>query len=111
MDQRAANKLRYKKIEERKKNVSIHELCSGIPIEFERFLSHSRYVIGYTDVPDYDYLRQLFVELRESSGFPDDHIYDWDCLEHGKQHGLDEGYQSLSNIKVQGSDANEQKIL
>lgn len=113
MDQRAANKLRYKKIEERKKSISIQELCSGIPCEFQRFLSYSRHVIGYMDEPDYEYLKQLFVDLREKHEYPDDHIYDWDCL--GNETDEQEqnpllANQSLSNIKVRGSDANEQKI-
>ena len=105
------NKLRYKKIEERKKSVSIQELCSGIPWEFERFLSYSRYVIGYLDEPDYDYLRELFIGLREKHEYPDDHVYDWDCLGHENDPHENHGNRSLSNIKVRGSNASEEKIL
>lgn len=111
LDTRAANKLRYKKIEARKRSISIQELCAGIPWEFERFLSYARYVMGYMDEPDYDYLIQLFSVLREQHGYPDDGLYDWDCLEKENQQNMEQGYQSLSNIKVRGTDASEQKML
>ena len=108
LEPKAMNKLRYKKIEERKKGISIQELCSGLPQEFNFFLSYARHTLGYEDEPDYEHLREMFTRLRQDYGFPDDHVYDWDCVGEEVSQDQEDGYQSLSNIKVRGS---EQRIL
>ena len=49
---------RYKKICEKKKSTSAKDLCSGFPPEFEKFVSYTRN-LEFTQVPDYNYLRNL----------------------------------------------------
>ena len=36
------------------------------------------FVVGFEDRPDYRYLKKLFHDLFERSGFVDDGIFDWD---------------------------------
>lgn len=63
------------------------------------------------DEPDYDCLRELFIGLREKHEYPDDHVYDWDCLGHENDLHENHANRSLSNIKVRGSNASEENIL
>ena len=48
-------------------------------ILFPQFKSEY-FVVGFEDAPDYAYLKKLFHDLFERSGFVDDRIFDWDLL-------------------------------
>ena len=68
---------RYQKILEKKKEITCEELCKTFPNEFQIYLTYSRN-LGYTDDPDYDMLRNLFVNLLcDEKGENFDYIYDW----------------------------------
>ena len=67
---------RYKKICEAKKNISIKELCSGLPEEFETFLINIRN-LEFTQVPDYNYLKCLLKNILNKSNYYIDFFYDW----------------------------------
>ena len=67
---------RYKKICEKKKSTSAKDLCCGFPIEFENFVSYTRN-IEFTQVPDYDYLRNLLKRVIKKNGDTIDFYYDW----------------------------------
>ncbi len=67
---------RYKKICEKKKNTSAKDLCSGFPIEFEKFVTYTR-ELEFTQVPDYNYLRNLLKSVMKKSGSSIDFYYDW----------------------------------
>ena len=67
---------RYKKICEKKKDTSAKDLCCGFPIEFENFVDYTRN-LEFTEVPDYNYLRNLLKNIIKKSGSTIDFFYDW----------------------------------
>ena len=67
---------RYKKICELKKNISIKELCSGFPNELETFLHYVRN-LEFTQVPDYNYLKNLLKTILDKTNNYIDFFYDW----------------------------------
>ncbi|XP_063679184.1 casein kinase I-like [Bolinopsis microptera] len=76
-------KERYQKIGETKRRTAIEELCANFPSEFCTYLHYVRN-LDFFEVPDYAYLRRLFQDLYERSGFPLDGKFDWS----GKVHLL-----------------------
>ena len=67
---------RYKKICEKKKETSAKDLCAGFPKEFEDFVTYTRN-LQFTEVPDYNYLRNLLKSILKKNGFSNDFFYDW----------------------------------
>ena len=68
---------RYKKILAKKKETSSEELCKGFPEEFRAFVEYTRN-LDYTEQPDYDLLKNKFVNLvTKKLGENFDYIYDW----------------------------------
>ena len=68
---------RYKKICEKKKNTSSVQLCEGVPREMETFVSYVK-SLEFTEVPDYDYLRQLLKNILDKNKMNIDYYFDWD---------------------------------
>ena len=68
---------RYRKICDKKKNTTSKELCQGFPREFETFVNYVRN-LEFTEVPDYDYLRQLLNNVLIKNKISIDYYYDWD---------------------------------
>lgn len=54
-------------------------LCCGYPNEFREYFAHCS-SLGFEDRPDYCYLKRLFKDLFDRSGFEDDNIFDWDII-------------------------------
>ena len=69
-------KDRYRKIMEKKKETSPEELCKGFPKQFEQYVSYTRNM-EYEQDPDYDYLKNLFIEVLTEMGCEFDYYYDW----------------------------------
>ena len=67
---------RYKKICERKKSIPIKELCSGFPNEFEALLTYVKN-LEFTQVPDYNYLKNLLKNIIQKNKENIDYFYDW----------------------------------
>ena len=67
---------RYKKICEKKTETSAKDLCAGFPSEFETFVSYTRN-LQFTEVPNYNYLRNLLKTIIKKSGSTIDFFYDW----------------------------------
>ena len=67
---------RYEKICEKKKSTSAKDLCIGFPPEFQTFVSYTRN-LKFTEVPDYNYLKNLLKNVIKKSGFKIDFFYDW----------------------------------
>ncbi len=67
---------RYKKICEKKRKTSSCELCKGFPNEFEMFVNYVK-KLDFTEVPDYDYLRQLLLHILEKNKDCVDFYFDW----------------------------------
>ena len=75
---KAANKEeRHSKILEKKKNTSSKELCTGSPREMEYFVSYAKN-LEFTEVPNYDYLRQLLKNILAKIKEKNDFFYDWE---------------------------------
>ena len=67
---------RYKKICDKKKSTTAKDLCCGFPVEFEHFVSYTRN-LEFTQVPDYNYLRNLLKRVIKKNGDTIDFFYDW----------------------------------
>ncbi|RWS22671.1 Casein kinase I-like isoform gamma-1 [Leptotrombidium deliense] len=67
---------RYKMVSEMKANTTLETLCKGLPSEFIKFLTYSR-KLDFFERPDYDYLKNMFVNLMKKLGFTRDFEYDW----------------------------------
>ena len=67
---------KYSKILDLKNSISIDELCSGLPKEFETYLLMIKR-LKFTEHPKYSKYRALFRNLFIESGFIYDYKYDW----------------------------------
>lgn len=67
---------KYQRIRNRKKRITIEDLCDGQPKEFVEYLNYCRR-LNFDDRPDYSYLRKIFRELYYQMGYSDDGVYDW----------------------------------
>lgn len=66
------NKIIYKI----KRSTSVEQLCDGLPEEFYLFLKTCR-LLRFTEIPDYDYLKGIFVGLMRKFDYKYDGIFDW----------------------------------
>ncbi|XP_076977384.1 casein kinase I isoform X1 [Tamandua tetradactyla] len=69
-------KERYQKIGDTKRATPIEVLCENFPEEMATYLRYVRR-LDFFEKPDYDYLRKLFSDLFDRSGFVFDYEYDW----------------------------------
>ena len=65
-----------------KKEYTSEKLCRGFPKELEIFLDYIKH-LEFTEVPDYDYLRNLLKKILEKNKIEIDFYYDW-CKEKPK---------------------------
>lgn len=71
---------RYKRILETKINTTSYDLCYGLPNEFERYVEYAK-GLEYTEQPDYDMCRGLFLRVLRREKLKFDYIYDWTTKE------------------------------
>jgi hypothetical protein len=69
-------KEKYEMIKQKKTDIPLEELCTGIPKQFVEFMEMCR-AVGFEDRPDYDKMRALFKDLFYSLGFEYDFNFDW----------------------------------
>ena len=67
---------RYKKILEKKKETSSQDLCKDFPHEFFEYVDYTKN-LEYEENPDYDFLRQKFLDVLKGLNEEMDYIYDW----------------------------------
>ena len=67
---------RYKKILDKKKDVTLEELCDGLPKEFERFITYTK-GLEYTEEPNYEELKKLFRDIMARGKMNWDYVYEW----------------------------------
>jgi len=67
---------RYAQILNKKLKMPVNELCKGLPLEFESYLSYCRRM-KFNERPDYTYIKKIFQELFIKQGFSFDWVYDW----------------------------------
>jgi len=59
-----------------KKSITPEQLCQGLPMEFAAYMRYCR-SLGFTETPDYAYLKQLFRILYRIENYEDDNQFDW----------------------------------
>ncbi|KAF8264289.1 hypothetical protein EI94DRAFT_1593867 [Lactarius quietus] len=64
-------------IVKRKQQIKPSNLCCGLPAEFSTFLKYSC-SLGFKDIPDYEYISDLFKGLLSREGFENVVMFDWD---------------------------------
>ena len=68
---------KYYRIREVKKKVTPSELCETLPNEFEQYIKYTRN-LKYEEDPDYNYLKNLFVNVLKKNNLEFNYYYDWD---------------------------------
>ncbi|RMD44192.1 hypothetical protein DV735_g1023, partial [Chaetothyriales sp. CBS 134920] len=78
----SARSEKHRLIFERKKTISVADLCDGVPQEFATYMQYLRELEGSCDRPDYKYLRGLFDALFRHEKFERDNVFDWTIREY-----------------------------
>ena len=68
---------RYLLIGEAKASVPLWQHFPNVADEFILYLNHCQ-KLEHDEDPDYDYLRNIFINLYKHHGYPADNVYDWD---------------------------------
>ena len=68
-------------IMEKKKNISVEDLCEGLPREFAAYFNHIR-SLEFDEKPKYPYLRKIFRDLFVRERFDYDNVFDWTILKY-----------------------------
>ncbi|KIW24846.1 uncharacterized protein PV07_10534 [Cladophialophora immunda] len=77
---KAKRDAKYLLVLEKKQTISAHELCAGLPSEFEDYMNYVRNLRD-EDQPDYQHLRKIFNKLFRRQGFEYDNAFDWTIRE------------------------------
>ena len=67
---------KYRKILRMKNKITAKELCKGIPKEFAEFVDYTRN-LQYSEQPNYDRLKNLFISMLNRLNYTFDYVYDW----------------------------------
>ena len=67
---------RYKKILEKKKEITSSELCRNYPQEFYQYVEYTKN-LEYEENPDYGMLKKLFLDVIMKRKEKMDYVYDW----------------------------------
>jgi len=67
---------KYEAIQRCKLELSLRELCKGVPREFYEYLKLCR-KMEFTDTPNYAAMRRLFARLMHKEGLANDYAFDW----------------------------------
>ena len=70
---------KYKKILNKKKEISSKELGAGFPVEFAEILDYFK-KLGYTEEPDYEMCNKKLLNVLKKEKSKFDYIYDWTTL-------------------------------
>ena len=67
---------RFNAILDMKKYIKIASLCEGLPTEISELF---RYVkkLGFTEEPNYNYMKKLFLSILNKNGLSNDNIFSW----------------------------------
>lgn len=93
---------KLKKTYQRKKDVSIDELCSECPKEFKQIVSYCR-KLGYKETPDYSYIQYLLKKIKKKYKIKNDDDYDWnlDNDTDSSQLVMKQELENIKRIKIQ----------
>ena len=74
-----SQKQRFKEIAKMKKNMNLKNICKDCPNEILLFCIYTRR-IGFTENPNYNYMKNLFKSILDKNGFINDQKFSW--IEH-----------------------------
>ncbi|KAL6942389.1 serine/threonine protein kinase [Hanseniaspora vineae] len=74
---------KYDRIMQKKMEISMEQLCYGLPQEFVDYMKYCRN-LNFDDRPDYLYLERLFKDLAVKLEYHNDHLFDWTLLRYTK---------------------------
>ena len=102
---------RYKRILDKKKETSSEELCKGFPKEFYHYVNYTK-KLDYEENPDYDMLKQLFIDVIRNLREKMDYIYDWttkaDLQKRKESPKKDEDDEKTNTHTIKKSNNNEE---
>ena len=75
---------KYSMIRDMKYRMHPDILVKGYPKEFSDYLSYTRN-LGFTEDPDYNYVRRIFKELYVRCNFENEFIFDWTIQKYNPQ--------------------------
>jgi len=67
---------RQRMIGEKKRSIKLGHLCRDLPVEFVRYLDYCQN-LGFTDQPDYGYLKSLFINVMKRYDYDNSHFFKW----------------------------------
>ena len=101
---------RYKKILEKKKEISSEELCKGFPDEFKQYVHYTKN-LEYEQNPDYDFLKQLFVNTIKNLNGRMDYIYDWTTKSDLQKRKEIKNEENTENDSYKGKTTKKEEII
>ena len=101
---------RYKKILEKKKETSSEELCRGFPDEFKQYVHYTKN-LEYEQNPDYDFLKQLFVNTIKNLNGRMDYIYDWTTKSDLQKRKEIKNEVNIENDSYRGKSTKKEEII
>jgi serine/threonine protein kinase len=101
---------RYKKILEKKKETSSEELCRGFPDEFKQYVHYTKN-LEYEQNPDYDFLKQLFVNTIKNLNGRMDYIYDWTTKSDLQKRKETKNEENIENDSYRGKSTKKEEII
>eukprot|EP01006_Ploeotia_vitrea_P018076 TRINITY_DN49339_c0_g1_i1.p1 TRINITY_DN49339_c0_g1~~TRINITY_DN49339_c0_g1_i1.p1 ORF type:complete len:396 (-),score=-7.25 TRINITY_DN49339_c0_g1_i1:88-1275(-) len=99
---------KYQKILEAKRDLTIESLCEGLPEEFRLYFEHVK-KLKFEERPDFDYLKRLFRDLFQKSGYQYDNMYDWE-IEKEKPAEVKKEVKKMVSGSESGSEESEIEV-
>lgn len=75
----SSKQKRLKNIFTVKRNTSLEDLCSELPIEFLEYMKYCR-LLRFNEEPDYEYIKRLFINIFIKYKFNYDNIFKWNIV-------------------------------
>ena len=94
---------KFKKILQKKLEISSNELCLGIPKEFEIFLEYVKN-LKYDEKPDYNMLKDLLYKIMKDGNYKNDYIYDWTFLDDKNKNEITNDHSLLHDEENNNTD-------
>lgn len=103
---------KYEKILDIKRKTTIEELCHNLPKKFNDYFNYVKN-LAFKATPNYDYIKELFIEMLKEKGWEFNFIYDWTKKSDKNPASLETKSKSKNDFDLNESDyaiAPKQKI-
>lgn len=70
---------KYAQILSSKQKVTTEQLCADFPPEFVKYFEYVKN-LGFTEKPDYKYLKDLFLTMMKNNNYKMDFVFDWNSF-------------------------------